>query len=126
MRPLSRWLPERSERDIESAARTVSFVVSTASLILMLGGLLDLGMQGYGFNLPGRPTVPLTLLVRLGGLPAGALAMSAGIILLALLPAIRVFLALGIYIRRRDRLDALIAIVVILELLVSMHIGRGA
>ena len=49
--------------------------------------------------------------------------MSAGIVLLALLPTARVLLALALYARQRSVLDALAGLVVLLELLTSMRAG---
>jgi uncharacterized membrane protein len=50
-------------------------------------------------------------------------AMSVGILFLALLPAIRVLLASGEFMRRRETLSALAALIVLLELLVSIRAG---
>ena len=49
--------------------------------------------------------------------------MSAGVILLSMLPAIRVVLAIWLYLRSRDLLNTAGALVVFLELLASIRLG---
>ncbi|HRX04609.1 MAG TPA: DUF1634 domain-containing protein, partial [Anaerolineae bacterium] len=64
-------------------------------------------------------------LLRLPIHPRALAAMSGGILMLALLPVLRVLLALGIYARQRVLIDALAALVVLIELLISMRAGGG-
>jgi uncharacterized membrane protein len=49
--------------------------------------------------------------------------VSAGVLLLGLLPAIRVFLAGLLYVRSRNLLGTLVSAVVLLELFLSIRIG---
>jgi uncharacterized membrane protein len=56
-------------------------------------------------------------------IPPGLLTMSAGIVVLSLLPILRVLLALSLYLWHRQVLNVLVALVVFIELLVSARIG---
>jgi len=116
-------LPERSFHDIEAAMRNVSLAASALASILMVAGLLDLWFAGMPGNLPAVPAVPLRSLLRLQGGTAGILALSAGIVLLSVVPTVRVVLALGIYLRQGRARSAVISLIVILELLVSFYHG---
>jgi uncharacterized membrane protein len=49
--------------------------------------------------------------------------MSAGIVVLALLPMLRVLLALSIYLRNRQVLNVVVALLVFVELLMSVRTG---
>lgn len=111
--------------DLEGQMRKVSQVVSAAAVGLMLAGLLASIGAGSGLTLPGSSVMALHDLLKLPVHPLGLAAMSAGIILLALLPVVRVLLALALYTRRRAPVDAVAALVVFVELLVSMRAGGG-
>ncbi|MGE0826190.1 MAG: DUF1634 domain-containing protein [Candidatus Binatia bacterium] len=101
----------------------VSMLVSVIALGLMVVGFLDLVVSGTSVTIPGGSVLSLPALAHPGQAPISLVAMSAGIILLALLPSVRVVLALRLYLRRRDVLNALVALVVLLELLLSMGAG---
>ena len=111
--------------DSERVMRKVSLAVSAVSLALMLGGFVALMLNGASPAIPGEPALPLgSLLDPTPRSPSQSL-MSGGIVLLALLPGARVALACGMFARRRHRLpDALVALGVLLELLLSMWMGR--
>lgn len=111
--------------DLEGQMRKVSQVVSAAAVGLMLAGLLASIGTGSGLALPGSSVMPLHDLLKLPVHPLGLAAMSAGILLLALLPVVRVLLALGLYTRQRAPVNALAALVVFVELLISMRAGGG-
>jgi uncharacterized membrane protein len=109
--------------DIETKMQKASMLMSVAGLGLMVAGFADMLVSGAPFSVPGRSVLPLPMLVHLSHMPPSLVAMSAGILLLGLLPTARVLLALGHYIRRRDVLDTLAALIVVLELLFSIRTG---
>ena len=108
---------------LEATMQKVSRIVSVLALGLMVVGFVDLLVSGTSVIMPGGSVLSLSLLARPGQEPISLVAMSAGIILLALLPSVRVLLALKLYVRQRDIVDILVALVVLLELLLSMRVG---
>ena len=107
--------------DLETTMQKVSMAISIAAITLMLGGVADAVLLRMPMTLPGVSAQPLGLL---GHPPEGTMSlaiMSAGLVLLALLPTLRVGMALALYIRRRHYQDALVALIVLLELLASMR-----
>lgn len=117
------FLPDRSPEDIEAAMKKVSVIVSSVAGALMIGGLAYLVASGESLVVPGGPVFPFPRFLHPTTGDLGILAMSAGIVLLGLLPSVRVLLALGIYVRRRMVLDIVVAIIVVVELLGSMAGG---
>jgi uncharacterized membrane protein len=101
----------------------VSLVVSLASLALMCFGLIDMLFSGDSFSLPGIAVVALQRLISLHPAPLGLALASAGVLLLGLLPAIRVLLAAWLYVRSRNLFSTMVAVVVLLELLLSLRLG---
>ena len=118
--------PARTEGlDLERQMRRVSQIVSAAAVGLMLAGLVGTVLSGAALSLPGGPVMALQDLLQLPIHPLALGAMSAGILMLALLPVLRVLLALGIYVRERVLINALAALIVLIELLFSMRAGGG-
>ena len=109
--------------DLEALMQKVSLVVSLVALGLMGFGLVDAWVHQASLILPGERALPLPVLVQLRAAPASLVAMSAGIVLLALLPTVRVLLALALYVRQRSILDTFTSLAVLLELLTSMRTG---
>lgn len=110
-----------STADVESTMQKVSLVIAVVASTLMIAGLIGLAAAGNSLSLPGPSVIRLNVLVGLGGGPWGLIAMSAGIVLLGLLPAVRAFLAMTLYLRQHDLLDTVASLIVVLELLFSMH-----
>jgi uncharacterized membrane protein len=108
---------------LEERMRKVSLVVSLLGLGLMCYGFVQTLFSGTAFSLPGHAVLPLKNLLSLPTASLGLVSMSAGVILLAMLPAIRVVLALWLYVRSRDPLSSAVALVVLLELLASVRLG---
>jgi len=92
---------------------------------LMCSGFIEmlLNATDASLALPGAAVLPLKALIHLQTSSLGLILASAGVIVLCLLPAVRVILALWLYLRLRDLLNTLIAVTVFLELLVSIHIS---
>lgn len=101
----------------------VSLVVSLLGLGSMVVGFVEGLSAGIPRSVPGGSVLPLSRLVHLSAAPLSLDLMSAGIVLLGLLPIARVLLALWFYVRRRDVAAVLVALVVCLELLVSIETG---
>jgi uncharacterized membrane protein len=109
--------------DLETKMQKVSLVVSLIGLGLMGVGFADMVVNKVPLSVPGASALSITKLVHWTQWPVSLDSMSSGIILLALLPIVRVLLALWVYARRRDVLDTFIALSVILALLFSMWLG---
>lgn len=108
---------------LEVTMRRVAGVVSFIAVILMALGFVDTLAQGGMSSLPDVAAVPPWRLFHPADVPVGLWTMSAGILLLALIPILRVLLAVVVFARRRDLLDVAVAIVVLLELLLSTRAG---
>jgi hypothetical protein len=112
-----------SVESLEAKMQKVSLVVSLVGLGLMCFGFLGLLVSHASFLLPGDSVPSLSSLLRLHSVGMSVTAMSSGIVLLGMIPAIRVSLAWWLYIRMRDLLSAFIALIVLLELIVSMRLS---
>lgn len=108
---------------LEVTMRRVAALVSFVAVILMALGFVDTLAQGGMSSLSDVAAIPPWQLVHPAGVPLGLWTMSAGILLLALIPALRVLLAVVVFARRRDVLDIVVATVVLLELLLSTRAG---
>jgi hypothetical protein len=113
---------QETRSDLEGRMQKVSLAISLLSLGLMVAGFLDMLVGGAMLSLPGISAVPPVALGG-GGIPASLEVMSVGILLLALLPIIRVLLAAWLYVRHREILNMVVALVVLVELLLSMRSG---
>ena len=111
-------------RSLESRMRKLSLVISVAGLGLMCFGLMDILFNGGSFSLPGLAVTPIESLISGHGASLGMTLASAGIFLLGLLPAMRVLVAAWLFLRSHNAGATLVAVVVLLELLVSIHLGR--
>lgn len=110
-------------QQLEGTMRKVSRVVSLIGLGLMLAGLVAYFSNSTNFSLPGESVIPMQNFLQAGGYPMSLLLMSAGILLFALLPLLRVILALWTYGSKKAWLNMLASIIVFLELLLSMRAG---
>jgi hypothetical protein len=106
---------------LETTMQRLSLVVSLGGLSLMVGGfVVKLLSGGIILPLPGVSVLPLATLVHPSPGSVSLDMMSVGIVLLALLPTARVVLALWLYLQRWEVLNILAALIVLLELLLSM------
>lgn len=110
-------------QQLEGTMQKVSRVVSLTGLGLMLAGLLGYFSNSTNFSIPGEPVIPMQNFLQAGGDPLSLLLMSAGILLFALLPLLRVLLALWTYGSKKAWLNMLASLIVFLELLLSMSAG---
>ena len=109
--------------ELEATMQKLALVVSLTGLSLMVSGFVVNLFKGATWSLPGMAVLPLPMLVHPLQEPLSMDAMSAGIVLLALLPSARVLLALWLYARQRNLVNVLAALVVFLELIWSMQAG---
>ncbi len=114
---------EETQIDLEDRMQKISLVTSLLGLGLMVFGFVDLVIHGASLSMPGV-TALSPLMVKSGmPIPPGLPTMSAGIVVLSLLPILRVLLALSLYLRSRQVLNVVVALMVFIELLVSARIG---
>ena len=109
--------------DLETRMQKISLVTSLLGLGLMVFGFVDVLIHGIPLAIPGMVALS-PLMIKLGTqIPLGLATMSAGIMILALLPILRVLLALSLYLRNRQVLNVVVALLVFIELLVSVRAG---
>jgi uncharacterized membrane protein len=114
---------EETHGDLEAWMQRISLATSLLSLGLMVFGFVDVLIHGASLSLPGMVALsPLVIGPRTRA-SLGLVMMSAGIVILALLPILRVLLALSLYLRNRQVLNVVVALMVFIELLVSARIG---
>lgn len=115
------WL-ESSDR-LDMAMRLLSQVGAVLGFGLMIFGFAVMVLEGGMMAVPGPSTLPMARLLDPSHSPLGLTAMSAGIVVLALLPVVRVVLALGLYVSQRDQLNSGVSLAVLLELILSTQLG---
>jgi hypothetical protein len=111
-----------SPAGLGATMQPVSRFVSVLGLGAMLVGFAATLLSGTTLHVPGSPAVSLGAILTARA-PASQMLMSGGIVLLALLPTVRVVLALWLYMRRGQMLNRLVAFVVLLELVFSTIVG---
>ena len=100
--------------------RPISLLVSVIAMALMVTGFAISILQGVPGDLTSIAGTPLGAFLNPAQLATGPAAMSAGIILLSLLPSVRVLLACWRYIRDRDLRNLLVGIAVLTELYLAL------
>jgi uncharacterized membrane protein len=100
--------------------RKFSQAISAIALGLMVIGFISISTQHIPLS---TPVLPLNELLNFSQNPIGFIAMCIGITLLASLPALRVLLALILFLPKRRWINILAAMVVLLELIFSLKIG---
>jgi uncharacterized membrane protein len=111
------------QSDLEARMQKISLVTSLVGVGLMVFGFADLIMHGDSLSIPGMTALSPQLIESGARISLSLLAMSAGIVVLALLPILRVLLALVLYLRKRQVLNVVVAVIVFVELLVSLRTG---
>jgi uncharacterized membrane protein len=114
---------KESQRNLEAWMQKISLVTSLLSLGLMVSGFVDVLIHGASLSMPDMVALSPLAIGSGTRFPAGLAMMSAGIVLLSLLPILRVLLALSLYLWSRQVLNVLAALVVFIELLVSTRLG---
>ena len=109
--------------DLEARMQKISLVTSLVGVGLMVFGFADLITHGASLSIPGMTALSPQMIETGARISLSLLAMSAGIVVLALLPILRVLLALALYLRARQVLNVLVAVIVFVELLVSLRTG---
>ncbi len=128
--PKSLWPPTAPEPaappDPNAWMRPTAIATSIVALALMSAGFVWLLAASVPapLTLPGEPGLPPSGWVGEHSAHPGVALMSAGMILLGLLPMVRVGLALAFYGARREGKNALAAVAVMAILLVSMFLIR--
>jgi len=116
--------PARSPIEkLEVRMQKVSLLVSLAGIGLMCSGFITITFTAGGISFPGAAVLALSDLMSVPTASPGLILASAGVVLLGVLPGIRVVLALWLYFRLHDLLNMLVALIVLLELLLSIHMG---
>ncbi len=106
-------------------SRTLSRLFAAMGLLLMIVGGLDYAILETGeLDIPGPAAVPFQDFVHLSSHPLGLWMMSLGILLLAIVPSLRVLVALLDFARRRRWEDVAAAIAVLVVLLSGAIFGR--
>jgi uncharacterized membrane protein len=111
------------QRDLEARMQRISLLTSVVSLGLMVFGFVDMLVHGTSLSIPGIAALSPLMFKSGTRIPLSLLTMSTGIVVLALLPILRVVLALSLYLRSRQMLNVVVALLVFIELLVSMRTG---
>jgi uncharacterized membrane protein len=114
---------KESQSDLETRMQKISLTTSLLALGLMVFGFVDLLAHGTSLSIPGMTALSPLVIGSTTKIPLSLATMSAGIVILALLPILRVLLALSVYVRSRQVLNVAVALMVFIELLVSVRSG---
>lgn len=95
-------------------------IVALFAIGLMLFGLVDGLLHTESFSFPGPPTLSIDQITHTVCTKTSMAMMSAGIILFALLPSLRVLLGINQFIQNREIVNLIIAMIVLLELTASL------
>jgi uncharacterized membrane protein len=109
--------------DLEVRMQRLSFVTSVLGFGLMILGFADMLFLGASLSIPGTAALSIPMIRSGTHIPVSLLTMSAGIVVLALLPVLRVLYALSLYLHGRQILNVVVAFLVFIELLVSVRTG---
>jgi len=114
---------KENQSDLDSRMQKISLATSLLGLGLMVFGFAAVLIHGTPLSIPGMIALS-PLAIKTGTpVPLGLATMSAGIAVLALLPVLRVLLALFLYLQNRQVLNVAVALFVFIELLVSARVG---
>jgi uncharacterized membrane protein len=93
-----------------------------ASVGLMVSGFLDTLVQKNATQFPGPSTISPAALSHLSNNPLGFAAMSAGLLLFLFTPSLRVLLGIESFVRKREIINVLVALIVLAELIISIFV----
>lgn len=114
---------EDSSSGQETSMQKLSQVTSLIGLGLMVFGFVDVVIHGASLSLPGMAALSPPMIRSGRQISLSLAAMSAGIVILSLLPILRVLLALSQYLRKGQLLNMVVAFIVFIELLISARTG---
>lgn len=114
---------KKPQRNIDAKMQKISLGTSLLGLGLMVFGFVDLLVHGAALSIPGMTALSPQMIHSGAQISPSLLAMTAGIAVLALIPILRVLLALLLYLRNRQVLNVVVALVVFIELIVSIRTG---
>jgi uncharacterized membrane protein len=114
---------DKTKEDEYSISQRVTQVISLAGIGLMVAGFGLRLMMHVSSSMPGKATLPIPDLIKLNQEPISLIAMSLGIFILLLVPSLRVLLAEWRFIRHREVINILAALLVLLELVFSIRLG---
>lgn len=103
-------------------------IAALFALAVMLFGLTDRLLQIVPVSFPGPPTISLEHFTQSLPPNTGSVLMSAGIILFALIPSLRVLLGIKQFAHNHETVNLIVALIVLLELTASMlwiFFGKG-
>jgi hypothetical protein len=103
-----------------NTSQLITQIVSAAGFALMIIGLAVLLWQDGLASFPGDSAVPLSELTHVTQAPLPLLLVSIGMVLLAFLPALLVFLKLISSLRQQHTVTVVVALIVLAELLLSI------
>lgn len=112
-----------TQSGLEAWMQKISLITSLLGLGLMTFGFVNLLIDGTSLSIPGMTALSPLVIEPGTRIPPSRLTMSAGILILAMLPILRVLLSLSLYLRSRQVLNAVVALLVFIELLLSMRAG---
>lgn len=114
---------DKTKEDGSSISQRITQVVSLAGIGLMIAGFGLRLMMHVSSSMPGKATLPIPDLIKVNHEPISLIAMSLGIFVLLLVPSLRVLLAEWRFIRHRNVINILAALLVLLELVFSIRLG---
>lgn len=114
---------KKLQSNMEAKMQKISLGTSLLGLGLMVFGFIYLVVQGDPLSIPGVAALSPQVIHTGAQISPSLLAMTAGIGVLALIPILRVLLALLIYLRNHQLLNVVVALVVFIELIVSIRMG---
>jgi uncharacterized membrane protein len=114
---------KKPQSNIDAKMQKISLGTSLLGLGLMVFGFVDLLVHGTALSIPGMAALSPQMIYSGAQISPSLLAMTAGIAVLALIPLLRVLLALGVYLWNRQVLNVVVALIVFIELVVSIRTG---
>jgi len=121
--PDSSVFPKTAAQELEIKMKKISMLISLVALALMIAGFVDALVIDHGIVIPGINALPLDKVFSEIFLSNGLSEMTIGVLLLAVLPIARILLAMWLYLRAKSLINTAVALVVLLELLFSIHAG---
>lgn len=110
---------EVAEKEQANSTRILR-IVALIAIGSMVSGLVFGLLQTAPMSFPGPPTLTINQITQTAYTKTGLVLMSSGIILFALLPSLRVLLGINQFIHKHEMVNAIVAMIVLLELSASI------